>query len=96
MDLIRAIREKSPPGALLQFGQGKWYPGEPLPRWAFHCISRSDGVPVWENVNLIALDHATSSLDESDAFSFIRSLTRRLEVMVRKISWLLMSLESAG
>jgi uncharacterized protein (DUF2126 family)/transglutaminase-like putative cysteine protease len=85
LDLIRAICENSPPGALPQFGQGKWYPGEPLPRWAFHCISRSDGVPVWENVSLIALDQATSSLGEAEAFSFLRSLTRRLEVSSENI-----------
>jgi uncharacterized protein (DUF2126 family)/transglutaminase-like putative cysteine protease len=78
--LIRCLRERTAPGALLHFGQGKWYPGEPLPRWAFHCISRTDGVPVWENGDLIALEDQVCDYGVEDSFAFMQALAQRLQV----------------
>ena len=54
LSLLRNLRERTAPGALLHFAQGKWYPGEELPRWAFHCVSRKDGVAVWEDGESLA------------------------------------------
>jgi len=85
LSLIRSLREKTAPGALLHFGQGKWYPGEALPRWAFHCISRNDGVPVWENGDLFALEDASHGYDVKDALAFMQALTHRLQVRSENI-----------
>jgi uncharacterized protein (DUF2126 family)/transglutaminase-like putative cysteine protease len=91
--LIRCLREKVAPGALLHYGQGKWYPGESLPRWALSCSWRIDGVPVWENIDLIAREDAREiphqdqddSSGAADALKFIEALTRRLQVSVENV-----------
>jgi uncharacterized protein (DUF2126 family)/transglutaminase-like putative cysteine protease len=76
--LLRGLRKRFAPGALLHFGQGKWYPGEELPRWAFGCFWRKDGVPVWENVDLIANEETDYGVAANDSALFLKALASRL------------------
>jgi uncharacterized protein (DUF2126 family) len=80
LSLLQCLRQRIAPGGLLHYGQGKWYPGEPLPRWALSCFWRTDGVPVWENIDLIAREDQEAHLTSGDALEFVEALTRRLQV----------------
>lgn len=61
-------------GGVLHHGQGKWYPGEQLPRWAISCYFRTDGVPLWRNPELIAKSDVNYGHTSADAENFVRRL----------------------
>ena len=79
-ELIERIRTKFATGALLHFGQGKWYPGEPLPRWALGCYWRLDGIPIWRDPHLMAKVDDPRKFSHEDAGRFARTLATRLGV----------------
>ncbi len=78
--LLRRLAHCFGNGALLHFGQGKWYPGEPLPRWALGCYWRRDGEPIWRKPELIAADDQDHKATATTALTFIRNLAERLDV----------------
>ena len=79
-ELLQRLRAKFAPGALLFHGQGKWYPGEQLPRWAFGCYWRRDGQPLWEDHSLIADMDRDYGFSSEAARAFITRLAERIEV----------------
>ena len=79
--LIRRLMGLWSPGAVLQYGAGKHYPGEQTPRWALHATWRKDGEPVWTDPALLAdPDTAGGDADAAAAEAFARALAERLQV----------------
>ncbi|HEV3239355.1 MAG TPA: transglutaminase family protein, partial [Casimicrobiaceae bacterium] len=70
------------PGGLLHYGQGKWYPGEPLPRWAFALFWRRDGAPIWRDATLVAREAAGKPIPAQAVRDFTERVAERLGIAV--------------
>jgi len=79
-DFLHRLKDKFGYGALLHFGQGKWYPGESLPRWALGCFWRKDGIPIWNDPSLYADESISLGMGEIQALQFIKTLTTYLGI----------------
>jgi uncharacterized protein (DUF2126 family) len=77
-DLLLRLWRRFAPGGLLHYGQGKWYPGEPIPRWALNCFWRPDGGPVWRDPELLARDAGNYGYTAEDAHRFSARLAHHL------------------
>ncbi|WP_349956286.1 transglutaminase family protein [Rhizobium sp. ZPR3] len=78
--LIRRLRERFAPNGFLHYGQGKWYPGESLPRWTFSLYWRRDGLPIWSNPDLIANEGRNYSVTEDDAGRLLTAIAGELDI----------------
>ena len=79
-DLIKRLRGKFAPGSLLHYGQGKWYPGEPLPRYALAAYWRKDGVPIWKDDGLIADESKNYGHGAKEAKELAQRIARTIGV----------------
>ncbi|MAC77650.1 MAG: IMP dehydrogenase [Rhodobacteraceae bacterium] len=77
-DLIRRLRDRFAPGGLLHYGQGKWYPGETLPRWTFSLYWRRDGVPIWKDSEMVAREDTKTGVTAAKAGLFLKTFADQL------------------
>ncbi|WAL54812.1 transglutaminase family protein [Klebsiella variicola subsp. tropica] len=82
-DLLLRLKTQFSRGGLLHYGQGKWYPGEEVPRWALGCFWRTDGEALWHDQALLARVDRDYDHTLSDAERFGEALCRQLGVAAR-------------
>ena len=78
--LVHKLRQEYGQGGFLHFGQGKWYPGEQLPRWALSICWRADGLPIWRDPSLFADERDAAQYTAADAKRFAHTLAKQLGV----------------
>jgi uncharacterized protein (DUF2126 family)/transglutaminase-like putative cysteine protease len=83
--LFHRLRDKYAPQGLVHFGQGKWYPGEPLPRWSLNCYWRRDGEPMWQDRDLIADEQTDYAATQETAQCFLGEVASRLGVSQERV-----------
>jgi uncharacterized protein (DUF2126 family) len=78
--LLLRLRQRFASGSLLHYAQGKWYPGELLPRWAMNCFWRRDGEPVWQDDTLLADPEKNQEHTLATAEKFMEALAPALGI----------------
>ncbi|MDP2245693.1 DUF2126 domain-containing protein [Pseudomonas sp.] len=77
-ELMHRLKNHFAPGGMLHYGQGKWYPGEPLPRWALNIFWRVDGLPMWLDATLFSADDHSEGYGPEEAKRFTAELVKIL------------------
>ncbi len=78
--LIQRLRDRFAPGGFLHYGQGKWYPGETLPRWTFSLYWRRDGMPIWHDPELVAGENGDGKATKVEAEQLLKEMAEELGV----------------
>lgn len=83
--LSRRLLNSFGKGGLLHHAQGKWYPGEPLPRWMSTIIWRKDGQAIWKNPDLLASLDQSFDYTAEDGRKFLERLCLNLGISDKNI-----------
>ena len=75
-ELIREVY----PGALAMQVFGKWYPGEPLPRWNCMLLHRKSGGPLWPETERLLLDDVAGRNPAAAAEALMQTVAGQLEL----------------
>ncbi|HTQ36184.1 MAG TPA: transglutaminase family protein [Steroidobacteraceae bacterium] len=82
-ELLLKLKARYAPQGLLHYGQGKWYPGEQLPRWSLNAFWRRDGEPLWSDPELFARSWVSNGANTRRAEDFLVEVADRLGVSAR-------------
>jgi hypothetical protein len=83
--LLQRLKSHFAPQGMLHYGQGKWYPGEPLPRWALTLFWRKDNKPVWSDPSLLADETLSYDYTQEDASRLMSALVDELGLPQKRI-----------
>ncbi|MGY5353162.1 transglutaminase family protein [Wenyingzhuangia sp. IMCC45533] len=78
--LTKRLLNKVAKGGMLHHAQGKWYPGEPLPRWEIQLYWRKDGKTIWHNQELLSCFAPNPIVPENSDLLFLQTLSKYLNV----------------
>ncbi len=83
--LMRRLQQRFAPNGVMQYSQGKWYPGEELPRWAWNISWRADREPLWEDHTLLSNETNAKKVSLAQAETFIAALAQNMNVPVENV-----------
>ncbi|WP_405604976.1 DUF2126 domain-containing protein [Polaribacter sp. Asnod1-A03] len=85
-DLSNRLLNTIGKGGFLHHAQGKWYPGEPLPRWSTELCWRKDGRKIWFNPELLTAVGGSPKIEKGTEKLFLETLTTYLDVSDKHIT----------
>ncbi|BBX38889.1 DUF2126 domain-containing protein [Mycobacterium simiae] len=88
-ELAGRLKAAWAPQGLVHRGQGRWYPGEPLPRWQIALYWRADGEPLWTDETLLAdpwaAEPAGAGADDETAYKVLAGVAESLGLPLSQV-----------
>ncbi len=85
-NLSKGLLERFGKKGMLHHAQGKWYPGEPLPRWEIGIYWRTDGEPIWKDASLFTGFTEKTTINKEKAADFLKTLTSYLGCSAERVT----------